>query len=87
MAFEFDPAKSSANKEKHGIDFEEAQALWEDPNLLEAPARTSDEPRYLVVGMIGGKHWSAIVTHRADRIRIISVRCARKEEIEHYEGN
>ena len=86
MTFEFDPAKSSVNKHKHGIDFVEAQALWDDPNLLEAPAQTTDEPRHLVIGMIGSKHWSAIVTTRADRIRIISVRRARKAEIEHYEG-
>ena len=86
MTFEFDPAKSSMNKQKHGIDFVEAQALWDDPNLLEAPAQTMDEPRSLVIGMIGSKHWSVIVTTRADRIRIISVRRARKAEIEHYEG-
>ena len=86
MTFEFDPAKSSVNKQKHGIDFVEAQALWDDPDLLEAPAQTTDEPRHLVIGMIGSRHWSAIVTYRADRIRIISVRRAREAEIEHYEG-
>lgn len=84
--FEFDPAKSQANKEKHGIDFVEAQALWDDPNLLEVPARTLDEPRFLLIGLIAGKHWSVIVTYRADRIRIISVRRARKEEIAAYES-
>ncbi len=85
--FEFDPAKSQTNRQKHGIDFDEAQALWEDPNLLEAPARTSDEPRLLVIGRIADKHWSAVVTYRADRIRIISVRRAREEEIAAYESN
>ena len=84
--FEFDPAKSQANKTKHGIDFDEAQALWDDPNLLEVPARTSDEPRFLVIGRIANKHWSAVVTYRADRIRIISVRRAREEEIVAYES-
>jgi len=53
MKFEFDPAKSAANRQKHGIDFEEAHALWNDPNLLEAPAFSTDEQRYLVVGLIG----------------------------------
>ena len=86
MEFEFDPAKSLANKAKHGIDFVEAQALWDDPNLLEAPARTADEPRHLVVGMIGDKHWAAIVTYRADKLRIMSVRRAREAEIERYES-
>lgn len=86
MEFEFDPAKSSANKKKHGIDFEQAQALWEDADLLEIPARTTDEPRYVVVGRMQGKHWSAIVTYRDQRTRIISVRRSRKEEIELYES-
>jgi len=59
VEFEFDPEKSSANKAKHGIDFVEAQALWLDEALIEAPARTEDELRFLVVGRIGGRHWSA----------------------------
>ena len=84
--FEFDPLKSEANRKKHGIDFVEAQALWNDPNLMEVPARTTDEPRYLVVGKIGEKHWSGIITFRGDRIRIISVRRSRAEEVEIYES-
>jgi len=84
--FEFDPHKSEANWKKHGIDFVEAQALWNDPNLMEVPARTTDEPRYLVVGKIGEKHWSGIITFRGDRIRIISVRRSRAEEVELYES-
>ena len=85
MRFEFDPAKSVANKEKHGIDFDEAQALWGDPWLLEAPALVSEEPRFLVIGMIGARPWAAICTYRQGRIRIISVRRARKQEIMQYE--
>ena len=87
MEFEYDPAKSAANEAKHGIDFEAAQMLWEDPRLLEAPARTSDEPRFLVVGVIAGKHWSAVCLRRGDKVRLISVRRARKKEIEHYESD
>jgi uncharacterized DUF497 family protein len=86
LEFEFDPDKSQANKAKHGIDFVEAQLLWFDDMLLEIPARPSDEPRFLIIGAIGKKHWSAIVTYRQDRIRIISVRRSRKEEVEIYEG-
>ena len=86
MEFEFDPRKSAANKKKHGIDFIEAQVLWNDPDLLEIPAKTSDEPRYLVVGIISRKHWSGIITYRKDTIRIISVRRSRPEEIELYES-
>lgn len=86
MNFEFDPNKSKMNKTKHGIDFIDAQALWSDPDLLEIPAKTSDEPRFLVVGKIGEKHWSGIITYRNENIRIISVRRARKEEIDLYES-
>ena len=86
MNFEFDPEKSAANETKHGIDFNDAQALWDDPWLLEAPARTADEPRFIVIGRIGGQHWSAVCTRRGERIRIISVRRARIEEIERYES-
>jgi uncharacterized DUF497 family protein len=85
MSFEFDPSKSASNKKKHGIDFEAAKALWNDPHLLEIEARSSDEPRFLLIGMIDGKHWSAVVTYRNEKIRIISVRRSRKEEVELYE--
>ena len=84
--FEFDPEKSAKNKKKHGIDFIEAQSLWDDPDLLEAPAKTEDEPRFLVIGRIGPKHWSAIVTYRNYNIRIISVRRSRTEEVNLYES-
>jgi len=87
MDFEFDANKSAGNKNKHGIDFVEAQALWSDPDLVEIPVRTSDEPRFLVVGKLSEKHWSAVITYRHDTIRIISVRRARQEEIEIYESS
>ena len=86
MKFEFDPKKSQNNKEKHGIDFIEAQALWDDPDLIEIPARTDDEPRFLVIGKIGKKHWSGVITHRGENFRIISVRRSRTEEVEVYES-
>jgi len=84
--FEFDPRKSRRNKEKHGIGFDEAQELWEDPDLLEIPARTEDEPRFLAVGRIDDRHWSAIITYRQGLIRIISVRRSREEEVALYES-
>lgn len=87
MDFEFDPAKSDSNKAKHGIGFVEAQALWLDSRLLEVPAKTEDEPRFLAIGMIAGKHWTAVFTHRGAKIRIISVRRARQQEVAHYESN
>ena len=86
MPFEYDPKKSQSNREKHGIDFDEAQALWDDIDRLEIPAKTLDEPRYLVIGKISGKHWSAVITYRGGNVRIISVRRSRDEEIEFYES-
>lgn len=86
MEFEFDESKSRANKSKHGIDFVEAQALWLDEMLMEIPARTQDEPRFVVVGMISEKHWSAVITYRGEKVRIVSVRWSRVEEVAIYES-
>ncbi|MCW5970761.1 MAG: BrnT family toxin [Blastocatellales bacterium] len=86
MEFEFDPRKSRGNLAKHGIDFIEARTLWDDPDLLEIPARTEDEPRWVVIGRIGAKHWSAVITYRGNAVRIISVRRSRTEEVDLYEG-
>jgi uncharacterized protein len=85
-SFEFDPAKTESNRSKHGIDFVEAQGLWDDPMLLEIPAKTEDEPRYLVVGLIDGRHWSAVIAYREANVRLISVRRARVEEVALYES-
>lgn len=87
MEFEFDPTKSDGNKRKHGIDFDETQALWNDPDLIEIPVKTSDEPRFLAIGKISGKYWSGIITYRNGTIRIISVRRSRKEEVALYESS
>jgi uncharacterized protein len=86
MGFEYDPEKRAENKLKHGVDFEEAQALWSDPALLEIPARVTDEPRWVVIGMMNEKHWSAVITRRGGNMRIISVRRSRDEEVEIYES-
>jgi uncharacterized protein len=91
MGFEYDPAKSNENKRKHGVDFEEAQALWDDPALMEIPARASDEPRWLLIGKInldkiGEKLWSAFITRRGENVRIISVRRSRDKEEALYES-
>ena len=87
MEFEFDPLKSSANKDKHGIDFEEARSLWLDENLVLAAARSAGEKRQVALGFLKGRHWAAFFTMRGDRIRIISVRRARQREIERYEND
>ena len=86
MKFEFDINKSKSNKIKHEIDFVEAQELWEDSNLIEILAKTTDEIRLIVIGKIKKKHWTSIVTYRGENIRIISVRRSRLEEIKIYES-
>ena len=86
FTFEFDDAKSRANESKHGIDFVEAQALWLDGNLLRVAARAGQEPRFVVIGLIGDKHWSAVITYRGETIRLISVRRSRSSEVQLYEG-
>lgn len=86
ITFEFDEAKGQANLQKHGINFIDAQALWDDSRLLEIPAKTEDEPRYLMIGLINGKHWSAVITYRGLNVRLISVRRSRTEEVALYEG-
>jgi len=86
VEFEFDERKSRANQTKHGIDFVEAQVLWLDDDLLRIAARATDEPRFVVIGRIADKHWSAVVTYRGEAIRLISVRRSRPREVEAYEG-
>jgi uncharacterized DUF497 family protein len=86
MPFEFDQNKSLINKDKHGIDFTEAQELWEDIDRLIIPVRNVDEPRFLIISKIKERIWSGIFTMRDKNIRIISVRRARKEEIAIYES-
>lgn len=86
MDFEYDPKKSRSNAEKHGIDFQQAQALWSDPDLVEIRVRTEDESRFMVIGKIGDRHWSGVITFRGNSIRIISVRRSRREEVSLYES-
>ena len=86
MEFEYDPLKSQSNKAKHGIDFEEAQSLWDDPDCIAFPAKTSDEERFALLAMLNGKLWVAFYTHRDDKIRIISTRRARTNERQLYES-
>jgi len=85
-SFEFDEIKSHANLLKHGINFVDAKQLWNDPMLLEIPAKTEDEPRFLIIGLINRKHWSAVITYRDSNVRLISVRRSRTEEVVLYES-
>ena len=85
MEFEYDPAKSAANKDKHGIDFVEAQLVWNDDDAYRSPALPGIEERWMLVGLLEGKLWSAVHTMRGDAIRLISVRRARSGEEAEYE--
>ena len=86
ITYEFDDSKSQVNLLKHGIIFIDAQRLWDDPSLLEITAKTEDEPRYLIIGLIDEKCWSAVITYRDKNIRLISVRRSRTEEVALYES-
>ena len=84
--FEYDVTKSKSNQLKHGIDFEQAQLLWNDPQRVEVRAKDTTEPRFMIIGQIATKHWFAIVTYRKRNIRIISVRRSRDNEVKFYES-
>ena len=86
MNFQYDQRKSASNLRKHGIDFERAQLLWDDPNLVELAARSDDEPRSIVIARLNDQYWSAVFTYRDDEIRLISVRRSREAEVELYES-
>ena len=84
--FEYDPDKSKTNMDKHGIDFDEAQNLWDDAYKILFPVVLKGESRVLMVARYQGKHWTAIYTMRGEKIRIISVRRSRQKEVQYYEN-
>ncbi len=90
MLFEYDPAKSAANLHKHGIDFEDAQAVWDDPYAVDFRLACTEEPRWMVVGYAHAALWSVVVTYRGEdgeTVRIISARRAAKKEADIYAGS
>ena len=86
MNFEFDPAKSKRNRLKHGIDFVDAQEIWEDDNLIASVTDFEGEVRFTVIGVVNSRHWAAFITYRNTAVRIISVRRARRQEVAEYEA-
>jgi len=86
MEIEFDKNKSTSNKIKHGIDFYEAQRLWEDPERIIIPARSNNEVRFVMIARIEEEYWSVIYTLRENVVRIISVRKSRQNEKEIYQS-
>lgn len=85
MTFERDAQKSTTNKEKHGINFEAAKALWLDENAVEVEMAFPDEKRWALIARAQGKIWTAVYTMRKKAIRLISVRRARAKEVKLYE--
>ena len=85
MNFNHDPKKSHSNKLKHGLDFDEARALWDDERGLVIPAHFKDEERFAIIARIDQTLWTAIFTKRSQTIRLISCRRSRKEEVALYE--
>ncbi len=86
MRFEFDPEKNRLNQGKHEISFEEAQEIWSDEEAIQVPAMSETEDRFAIFGEARSKIWSAFFTYRGEAVRIISVRRARKAEVELYES-
>jgi uncharacterized DUF497 family protein len=84
--FEYDSNKNESNLAKHGIDLEKAKDLFQDTQRIEIPANSETEPRFMILGKIENKFWSAICTSRGNTIRFISVRRSRKKEIAIYES-
>ena len=83
--FEYDYDKSNANYKKHGVDFEDAKSMWSGYTVEVSVTKDNEEPRYRVTGFINDKLWTAIITYRDSRIRIISVRRARLNEVRSHE--
>lgn len=84
MPFEYDREKSRTNKDKHGIDFEEAQEIWNDAKATQNKTEYENEERFVRIGRIGGKIWTAVFTYRGENIRLISVRRAHASEERQY---
>ena len=83
MKFEYDIKKAQANKVKHGVDFEEAKALWHGDFLI-APVLSEGEQRFMIIGKIKDKLYSCIFTVRGEKMRIISCRRSREKETRGY---
>ena len=88
MPYEWDSAKNRANLAKHGVDFADAVAVFEDGLALTRPDMTSrGESRFVTLEADGfGRHLVVVFTERASRVRIISARLATKSERQAYEA-
>ncbi len=86
MKFDWDAQKAISNKEKHGIDFETAKALWLDESRIEIEAPHPVEERRILIANLHGKLWTAVYSVRdGATVRLISVRRSREKEVGLYE--
>lgn len=88
LIFEWDEAKAEANREKHGISFDEAISVFGDPfsMTIHDSAHSEGESRYVDIGTSSSGHLLVVVySERRDRIRIISCRGATSIERVQYE--
>ena len=85
MEFEWDDEKNNRNIEKHGIDFADAVAIFDNPILeFEDDRKDYGEKRFFGIGIIKDLEISVAYTKRKNNIRMISARRARKDERQKY---
>lgn len=93
--FEWDPVKAQSNANKHGVTFEQATAVFNDPmalTIFDEDNSNDGEDRWITLGQANGQLYLVVVhTYRnqsedAVTIRLISARPANKHEIKQYEG-
>ena len=90
LRFDWDERKNRANRTKHGVWFEEAQSVFDDPHarLFRDPAHSEEEERFILLG-ISSAGRPLVVVHcyreSEDLVRIISARKASKKEVRFYE--
>jgi len=90
LRFEWDPRKAAANKNKHGVSFDEARTVFLDDNarLIDDPEHSEDEARFVLLGFSSSLRMLVVChCHRSDGnvIRIISARKATTREAECYQ--
>ena len=83
----WDDAKRKSNLEKHGLDFKDAQLVYDNPDKCTYDTSRQGEQRWmdLAVAVIQGRLLTLIYTERGDNVRVISFRPASREEREQYE--
>jgi len=88
MNFEWDENKSIINFSKHGVSFEEAKTVFDDPLYIDFydPDHSDKEDRYLIVGESDQRRLLIVsYTERGNSIRIISAREVTRSEREVYQ--